>query len=274
MNEKKDNAVAMASSVIIHGAIILFLALSILKTNIPEILDGGILVNFGTVDAASGEFEPLYTGNLSSEPTAPPDLAPETPSKASEKEVVTQDMEESVAIPEKKKADKSKVKEESRVKQLESEQQRKADEEKKKGKAISDKVAGAFGGMGNTASNSEGTAASGIGNQGSPFGNSDTGPYEGVGGFGGTQLKLNGRVVRGGSLPRPAYTIQEEGSIVVDILVNPNGDVISATVGKGTNIDNASMRKSALEAARRAKFNNIKSVNNQSGTITYRYSFK
>ncbi|WP_087880542.1 energy transducer TonB [Parabacteroides sp. Marseille-P3160] len=273
MNEKKDNVIALTSSVLIHIAIILFLTASLLKTNLPEVLDGGILVNFGTVDAASGEFEPLYTGNLSSEPTAPPDLAPESPAKSSEKEVVTQDMEESVAIPEKK-VDNSKAREEARIRQQQAEEQRKADEQKRKGQAISDKVAGAFGGMGNTASNSEGTASSGIGNQGSPFGNSDTGPYEGVGGFGGTQLKLDGRVVRGGSLPRPAYTIQEEGRIVIDILVNPDGDVISATIGKGTNIANDSMRKSALEAARKAKFNNINSVNNQSGTITYRYTLK
>ena len=61
---------------------------------------------------------------------------------------------------------------------------------------------------------------------------------------------------------------------MINITVNPKGDVIFAEIGKGTNIDNASMRKSALEAARKAKFNSISGANNQSGTITYLYRFK
>lgn len=110
------------------------------------------------------------------------------------------------------------------------------------------------------------------GNQGSPFGNSDHGANEGVGGYG--SFNLNGRSIGSGGLPRPAYTVQEEGRIVVNITVDPKGNVIFAEVGRGTNIDNASMRKSALEAARKAKFNSISGANNQSGTITYVYKFK
>ena len=68
--------------------------------------------------------------------------------------------------------------------------------------------------------------------------------------------------------------IQEEGRIVINITVDPKGNVIFAEVGRGTNIDNASMRKSALDAARKAKFNSISGANNQSGTITYVYKFK
>ena len=132
-------------------------------------------------------------------------------------------------------------------------------------------VAGAFG-MGNAEGNSQGDAESGTGNQGSPFGNSDHGANEGVGGYG--SFNLNGRSIGAGGLPRPAYTIQEEGRIVINITVDPKGNVIFAEVGRGTNIDNASMRKSALDAARKAKFNSISGANNQSGTITYVYKFK
>ena len=74
-----------------------------------------------------------------------------------------------------------------------------------------------------------------------------------------------------GGLPRPSYNSQEEGKIVINITVDPNGNVILAEIGRGTNIDNASMRKSATDAARRAKFNKIQGSNNQSGTITYIY---
>ena len=77
--------------------------------------------------------------------------------------------------------------------------------------------------------------------KGSPFGNSDHGANEGVGGYG--SFNLNGRSIGAGGLPRPAYTIQEEGRIVINITVDPKGNVIFAEVGRGTNIDNASMRK-------------------------------
>lgn len=133
------------------------------------------------------------------------------------------------------------------------------------------KVAGAFG-IGSAEGNNQGDAETGIGNQGSPFGNSDHGENDGIGGYG--SFNLNGRSIGAGGLPRPAYTIQEEGKIVINITVNPKGKVIFAEIGRGTNIDNASMRKSALEAAKRATFNSISGANNQSGTITYVYKLK
>jgi TonB family protein len=68
--------------------------------------------------------------------------------------------------------------------------------------------------------------------------------------------------------------VQEEGRIVINITVDPKGNVISAEIGRGTNIDNGSLRQSALDAARRAKFNSIQGANNQSGTITYNYTLK
>ena len=83
---------------------------------------------------------------------------------------------------------------------------------------------------------------------------------------------LNGRSLEAG--PRPAYAGQSEGRIVINITVDPNGNVIMAEIGRETTIDDASMRKSALEAARKAKFNRISGNNNQSGTITYWYTFK
>jgi TonB family protein len=72
-----------------------------------------------------------------------------------------------------------------------------------------------------------------------------------------------------GGIPRPAYSAQEEGRIVVNITVDPQGNVMLAEIGKGTNINSDAMRKSALEAARKTKFNRINGNDNQSGTITY-----
>jgi TonB family protein len=92
---------------------------------------------------------------------------------------------------------------------------------------------------------------------------------KGSGGFG--TFNLNGRSIGDEGLPRPSYRGQEEGRIVMNITVDSNGDVIHVEFGRGTNIDNPNMRKSALDAAKRAKFNRIQGTNNQNGTITYIY---
>jgi TonB family protein len=89
-----------------------------------------------------------------------------------------------------------------------------------------------------------------------------------------TSFNLNGRSIGSGGLPRPRRAnnaIQEEGRVVVNITVDPNGNVIQAEIGRGTNIESIITQECALEAAERAKFNRIQGANNQSGTITYNY---
>ncbi len=236
--------------------------------------DGGVLVNFGNVEAAAGAFEPRYSGSDLPQEQIPPPAVSQPEAKT--EDIVTQDMEETVSVDAEKKKEREEkerreLAEKERVQREEAERKRVEEEQKKKEQAINNRVAGAFG-IGHADGGSQGDAASGEGNQGSPFGNSDHGENEGIGGYG--SFNLNGRSIGAGGLPRPAYTIQEEGRIVVDITVDPRGNVIAAAVGRGTNIDNASMRNSAIEAAKRAKFNSITGANNQSGTITYRYSLK
>ncbi|MGM9797166.1 MAG: energy transducer TonB [Parabacteroides sp.] len=283
MRLNKDDIYSLIGTLAFHGILLALLWFTVLRTEIPD-EDGGILVNFGNVDAAAGTFEPKYTGvEPPQETTTPP--PPEPQVETPKQEIITQNLEESVNLEQevKKKAEEEKRKREAeekkrkeeaekeRIRKAEAEKQHLAEEQRKKEQAISNKVAGAFG-IGSAQGNSQGDAATGTGNQGSPFGNSDHGANEGVGGYG--SFNLNGRSIGAGGLPRPAYTVQEEGRIVVNITVDPKGNVIFAEVGRGTNIDNASMRKSALEAARKAKFNQINGANNQSGTITYVYKFK
>lgn len=278
MKFEKNNIIALIGSIVFHLAILLSLYFTVLKTIVPE-EDSGIMVNFGNVNFAAGQFEPRGEPTSSDMTVAPPPQpAPPTPRE----EMITQDMEESVSLTNKKKEEERKKKEkkeqeearrkEAEQRKEEAERKKQADEQRRKEQAIRDRVAGAFGSTGGSESSSQGDAASGSGNQGSPFGNSDSGANEGVGGIG--SFNLNGRSIGAGGLPRPAYTIQEEGRIVINITVDPRGNVIMAEIGKGTNIDHATMRKSALEAARKAKFNSIQGANNQSGTITYRYSLR
>lgn len=285
MKWNKDDLYGVVGSVAFHAAILILLWFTVLKTDIPLEEDGGILVNFGNVNAAAGTFEPKYTGEVPQRTTPPPPPPAPTPKvEAPKEELVTQEHEESVAIAQAKKEQKEKKKKEEaqkkkedqakaeaeKRKQAEAEQKKRAEEEKlKREQAIKNKVAGAFGG-GTSGTGSQGDSKSNeTGNQGSPFGNSDHGANEGVGGYG--SFALNGRNLGPGGLPRPEYTSQDEGRIVVNITVNTQGDVIFCEIGKGTNIDNATMRKGAMNAAKKAKFNSIGGNNNQSGTITYRY---
>lgn len=283
MKWNKDDTYGLIGTLAFHAALFLVLWFTVIRAAIPE-EDGGVLVNFGNIDSAAGTFEPQYTGQvLPEETTTPPPPTPVPPVETPQEDLITQDMEESVSLDDKRKEEEQKRKAEEERKRKEAEEQerirqekeaeakRLAEERRKKAEAISNKVAGAFG-IGTAEGNSQGSATEGEGNQGSPFGNSDHGADDGIGGYG--SFNLNGRSLGPGGLPRPAYTIQEEGKIVINITVNPQGRVIFAEVGRGTNIDNASMRQSALEAARRATFNSISGANNQSGTITYVYKLK
>ena len=66
--------------------------------------------------------------------------------------------------------------------------------------------------MGNAEGNSQGDAESGTGNQGSPFGNSDHGANEGVGGYG--SFNLNGRSIGAGGLPVPLTRSKRRGVLL------------------------------------------------------------
>ena len=85
---------------------------------------------------------------------------------------------------------------------------------------------------------------------------------------------LNGRSLSGDGLPRPVNTVQEEGRVVVTITVNPDGQVVGTSINLRTNTSNPELRKAAEDAAKRARFNKIDAVDNQTGTITYYFKLR
>jgi TonB family protein len=297
MKLNKDDITALIISIIIHLLIFLYLYFGIFRRVIP-INDDGIFVNFGDFVEATGELEPQAAVNAQQLAEVIPTPQPKP---TANEEMIVQDEEETLHIPDtqKKKDDLAENKPRETAKQPTEEerireQQRKREEERERQAGnIRDKVSNAFNRtntegstQGNAQNNgnvsgfadnsvnesqSQGSRTPSNANQGSPFGNSDSGPNEGIGGFG--SFSLSGRTLRDGRLPTPAYTAQVEGRIVIDITVDSNGKVISAQYGKGTNIDDASLRRSALDAAQKARFNKIKESNNQNGTITYNYRF-
>ena len=151
-------------------------------------------------------------------------------------------------------------------KEAKAERERKAAEE-----AARKKVAGAFG-KGSQMTGNKGTSAGGTGTEGSKEGNSSTGAKTGTGGYG--TFDLGGRSLGTGSLPKPVYNVQEEGRVVVNITVNPAGQVVATSINPQTNTVNSALRKAAEDAARKARFNTVDGVTNQTGTITYYFNLR
>ena len=71
MRLNKDDIYSLIGTVAFHGVILLILWFTVLKTEVPD-EDGGVLVNFGNVDAAAGMFEPKYTGQEPPQETTTP----------------------------------------------------------------------------------------------------------------------------------------------------------------------------------------------------------
>ena len=131
------------------------------------------------------------------------------------------------------------------------------------------------------------------GNEGSPDGNPKThgtggtgggtgggdgsgdGPGKGPGGGlgnGGVGFSLAGRaMVKPPTLPK---NITEEGKVVVEIVVDKNGNVIKAEAnGRGTNTNSSNLKAIARQAAFATKFNVSGAEGEQKGTLTMVFSF-
>ncbi|MDR0845041.1 MAG: TonB family protein [Tannerella sp.] len=272
MKFNNDDIIALTGTIIFHLVILLILYFTVIRSIVPD-EEEGILVNFGNVNLAAGVFEPRGRSLPGEDAASVPNEAPAVPKQTQPEEIISQDMEESISLTDKKKEEEQKKKAEAERKEKEriEAERKKQEEQRQRQQAINDRVAGAFG-IGDADSENQGDSETGTGNQGNPFGNSDMGANEGVGGIG-ASFDLKDRILRGGGLLKPRYDSNEEGRIVIDITVDPNGNVVNAQVGKRTNINNTAMRNSAINAAKQTKFNSIKGANNQMGTITYQYQF-
>ena len=286
---KKGEYVGALGALLVHVAVIALLILVSFTVPQPDEDAGGIPVMMGNVDAARGFDDPslVDVDVLDEEAPAPAQTQPELPS---EQDLLTQTEEETVTLkpkteepkketvkpkevvkpkkpvkkPEKTEAEKAA--EAKRLAEAKAERERKAAEE-----AARKKVAGAFG-KGSQMTGNKGTSASGTGTEGSKEGNSSTGAKTGTGGYG--TFDLGGRSLGTGSLPKPAYNVQEEGRVVVNITVNPAGQVVATSINPQTNTVNSVLRKAAEDAARKARFNTVDGVTNQTGTITYYFNLR
>jgi TonB family protein len=105
---------------------------------------------------------------------------------------------------------------------------------------------------------------------GQPDGNTREGKTEGS-----ANAHVKGRNVVG-SLPRPTYASQTEGTVVVRVKVDQYGNVTEAIPGaEGTTVTDKTLWNAARNAAMKAHFNmDAHAPAMQSGTITYIFKLK
>ena len=276
-DNRKEKLIGLLGTLLVHGVVLLLLWFLFIRASEPQ-AESGVPVLLGAELLAQGDGDRYEMTEVDVQPV-PQEISAQPENNFSQvgEEILSQDMEETVAIEPKKEEEKAKEETPKQPAQSTPEQPKekteaelRAEAERAAAEAAARSIAGAFG-KGNSMNN-RGEATTGTGIQGSTEGNSETGKATGTGGYG--SFDLNGRTLGEGGLPRPDYTVQDEGRVVVTIIVNPAGQVISADIHRRTNTVNATLRKAALDAARKARFNAVSGVNNQSGTITYYFKLK
>lgn len=263
-------------TVLIHGLIFLALLFILMHTSIPPFPDaggsGGVLVNIGYIDEATGAVQPM-SPNITHEPV-PVKVQPQP--KVKEEKILTSDDVESPVVKEVKKDAKKDIKKNTSSPAVKTE---KVDPVKRADpKAI-------YQGPKTTSTN-QGTSTKGSGDQGDKNGDplskytgkngTGTGPGEGDGtgpgkgpGNGGISFDLSGRrLIRKPSIDDKS---QETGRVVVSITVDKEGNVTEARAGaRGSTTTSSYLFGKAKEAAMKAKFSpNPDGADIQKGTMTF-----
>jgi hypothetical protein len=246
------------------------------KTPIPPFAEagggGGVIVNIGYVESASGDVQPM------SQQTSPePVITKVKTAPQQEEQIATQEFEESPVTKVKKDESKTKVKTETKPVQ----------EVKKVTEPVKTVNNAALYKGKTTGSTSQGTASTGTGDQGDKNGdplskyygkNGSGGPGTGTGtgegpgtgpGKGGISFDLGGRKMI--HSPVVDDRSQETGKVVVSITVDKTGTVIAAIPGyRGSTTTSAYLFSKAKDAAMKARFNpSSDAADIQKGTITF-----
>lgn len=280
---KKGEYIGALGTLIVHVAVVALLILVSFVVPPQDEEAGGVPVMLGNVDEARGLDDPSLV-DVDLLPEEVGENADEGAEIPTEQDLMTQAEEETVALKPKtekrkeavkpkeqpikkpEKTEEEKAREAQRIAAEKAERERKAAEE-----TARKKITGAFG-KGAQMEGNKGTSEQGAGIEGAKDGDSSLGSATGSGGYG--TFSLGGRSLGTGSLPKPVYNVQEEGRVVVNITVSPTGQVIATSINPQTNTVNSALRKAAEDAAKKARFNSIEGLNNQTGTITYYFNLR
>lgn len=253
--EKKSFAI---TSIIFVILLVLFFYLGLTSLDPPP--ENGIAINFGTTEQGSGNIQP--TEAIQSAPKA----AAAKQATAADDNVLSQDIEEAVVM---KKTEKTQPKKETTKEEIKP----KPKENPKPSKSTSDALSSLINGP-----KSDGKAQGAEGNdnvagdKGSLNGNPYANSYYGSGGGSGngSGWGLNGRQIS--SRGKEVQKCNEFGTVVVQITVNRNGNVIAAKYTKGTTNTNPCLIEPALATARKYKWQpDPKAPETQIGFITVNF---
>ena len=253
---KKDKRNSFILSVILHIVLFIIFYFNGLKMIIPA-PEHGMLINFGTDDQGYGEVQPEQTGEVQElvEEVVPIPETQQTDVDPNEEDVLTSNDPNPVEVPKEKVTQK---------------QQQVVDKPKEIDPKLKETLNNAFNKSSKTSGGSEGNDPGKTGDKGEQWGVKDAGAYSGKGDGKGYSYSLNGRGPK--AIPLPIDNSQEEGNVVVDIIVDRAGNVVSARPGgKGTTAP-SSLYEKARVAAMKAKFTpNPDAPEQQSGQITYKF---
>ena len=250
---KKSELYGSAGSMTFMVLLLLFLFLLFMPgTKMPE--EEGIMVSFGDAIEGGGPMQEVQPETKPVETSPPPASA----TKPVKQDLMTQD-DNSLAIAEQKKKEREAREAAERERR---EQARIEAEKKRKEQEAIDKANALMGNMGSNTGSTGSGSTSGNTSQGNPLGS---------GSSGGNSWSLNGRSLSG-RLVQPSYNSNEEGRITVNIRVDANGNVTSASVGSPTNISSSELRNAAISAAKATKFTSGNGV--AAGTITYNFRLR
>ena len=260
MKVEKNQIAGLVVTLAVHALVVLLLVL--LKLNAPlQEEESGIPVTLGNVAQAQGHTESYQFTEVSSIKSNVPNIenAPQTqPQPQVEEPLVTQPDEPTVDMPTAE----------------EIEAQKRAEAERQAAERAAQQMASAFGKGFEMGSKGEATEQNMEGMQGSEA-RTNTETVQSASDNPGPHLNLDGRYALGGRLPSPVTTIQDEGRIVVNITVSPEGKVIATSINlHRTNNSNLQLQKAAEDAAKQARFNAIDRVDNQIGTIVYYFKLR
>ena len=250
--QEKNSRNGVIGTILFHLLLLLiFIQFGMTYQDPPEENAGGMVINFGTTDEGMGDVQPSSTENSSSsENTTQSETT--RPSAAQENALTT--TEETVET--------NASQNNTTAQQTTTQQQAEP--------TVNENLTNASNALNNSSNNSTSDGNSNTnGNQGDPNGNPNSNNYVGGGSGNGVDFSLAGRSMV--KVKKPNNPTQEDGKVVVEIVVDKNGKVIRATPGaRGSSTTNPTLYQIAKEAALEARFNvKADDMAEQKGTMTF-----
>jgi len=289
----KDRRRGLIGTVLVHILIIAALFLLALRTPLPLPGEEGVEVNLGYDDTGFGDIQTESPAQQTETPPPPPPQEITEPEPApQEEDYITQDNEETPALDEEINEEEKPEQEPEETKEDPVEPVKEIVEEVKETPVDSSQVyaeevveeptpepesepvvneKALFKGSSKNNNGTNQGMAGGAGNQGKPHGFKDSNKYNGQGGLGnGISYSLGGRGSK--YIDKPSASFKEQGTIKVNIWVDRQGNVVKATISKGTDVIDQAMHQIAINAAKNSTFaEDLKAAELQRGSITYNF---